>query len=253
MVGYFFFLQLALGMLAFLVPVPLHTTGKGFGRLIGLIALGSLLFALLLRLRIDLRAGAVGVPLIATAAAFAACFLFVGQFAKRDRREHTLALHVATTVSLVALIVAIRPLEPYWTTLLNALLSSLLLGAITDAMVLGHWYIVLPKMTLVPLKRLTLAVMVLLVARLLFVVLIGSPAWPVGLDAHPERLWPALYTVQRLLVGIVVPFIFGIMTWKTAQIRSTQSATGILYVTNAFVFVGELISAYMTYGLGQIC
>jgi hypothetical protein len=30
------------------------------------------------------------------------------------------------------------------------------------------------------------------------------------------------------------------MTWKTAQIRSTQSATGILYIAMIFVLFGEL-------------
>ncbi len=32
------------------------------------------------------------------------------------------------------------------------------------------------------------------------------------------------------------------MTWKTAQIRSTQSATGILYIAMIFVLFGELTS-----------
>jgi hypothetical protein len=30
------------------------------------------------------------------------------------------------------------------------------------------------------------------------------------------------------------------MTWQTAKIRSTQSATGILYVVVIFCFLGEL-------------
>ncbi len=252
MTGYFFFLQLALGMLVFLYPVPLTTTGKGFGRLIGAIALASLLFASLLRLRLDLARGGPTAALWATAAAFAWTFLYLGLLAGRDRRKHALGLGLATAAALVALVVAVRPLPSFALVLGNALGSALLLGAITDAMILGHWYIVLPKMTLVPLKRLTAALMALLVARALFVVLWGQPTWPLGLDLHPERLGPALFTLQRLAMGIVVPFVFAILVWKTAQIRSTQSATGILYVTNVFVFVGELISAYMTYGLHRI-
>ena len=32
------------------------------------------------------------------------------------------------------------------------------------------------------------------------------------------------------------------MAWRTARIRSTQSATGILYVVVIFCFLGELTS-----------
>lgn len=254
MAGYFFFLQLAVGLLVFLYPVPLTTTGKGFGRLIGLIALGSLLFAAGLRLWQDLAAGGSPTPAFwASLGALAGSFLYVGLLSQRDRHQHALGLHVAVATSAVALVVSTWSLPAFGVTLGNAVVSALLLGAITDAMVLGHWYIVLPKMTLVPLKRLTAAFFVLLIARGLFVTLLGQPTWPSALDAHPELLWSALFTIQRYAVGILVPFVFSIMVWKTAQIRSTQSATGILYVANVFVFIGELISTYMTYSLGQVC
>ncbi|MFN7975967.1 MAG: hypothetical protein U0166_27135 [Acidobacteriota bacterium] len=254
MAGYFFFLQLAVGLLAFLFPVPLTTTGKGFGRLIALIALGALLFSSLLALRMDLqKRHAPGTLFYASLGAFLACFLYVGLLAGRDRRKHQAGLVIAALGSAAALAASLLSAPRLPITLGNALLSALLLGAITDAMILGHWYIVLPKMTLVPLERLTLSFMVLVVLRALFVTLLGQPTWPIGLDLHPERLWPALFTIQRLAVGLVVPFVFAIMIWKTAKIRSTQSATGILYVANVFVFVGELISTYMTYSLGRIC
>ena len=254
MAGFFFFLQLAFGLLAFLYAVPLTTTGKGFGRLIGLIALGSLLFAAGLRLWQDLST--VGTPSRAfwgSVAALAGSFLYVGLLSQRDRHKHDAGLHVAVALALGALVLAVAELPAFPVTLGNAFASALLLGAITDAMVLGHWYIVLPKMTLVPLKRLTASLIVLLVVRTLYVTLLGHPTSPFGLDLHPELLWPALFTIQRYAVGLVVPFVFSIMVWKTAQIRSTQSATGILYVANVFIFIGELISTYMTYSLGQVC
>ena len=36
------------------------------------------------------------------------------------------------------------------------------------------------------------------------------------------------------------------MTWRTARIRSTQSATGILYVVVIFCFLGELTALLLT-------
>jgi hypothetical protein len=43
------------------------------------------------------------------------------------------------------------------------------------------------------------------------------------------------------------------MTWKTAQIRSTQSATGILYITMIFVLFGELTSLILAVDGGLLC
>jgi hypothetical protein len=49
-------------------------------------------------------------------------------------------------------------------------------------------------------------------------------------------LWLGL----RWMAGLVGPAILGWMAWNCARVRSTQSATGILYVVVIFVFIGEL-------------
>ena len=38
------------------------------------------------------------------------------------------------------------------------------------------------------------------------------------------------------------------LTWETAKIRSTQSATGILYVDFFTVIVGEVLAKYLAAG-----
>ena len=43
-------------------------------------------------------------------------------------------------------------------------------------------------------------------------------------------------------LGLAGPLLFGWMAWQAARIRSTQSATGILYVVVIFCFLGELTS-----------
>jgi hypothetical protein len=43
-------------------------------------------------------------------------------------------------------------------------------------------------------------------------------------------------------MGLLAAAIAAYLTWKTAEIRSTQSATGILYITMIFVLFGELTS-----------
>ena len=50
---------------------------------------------------------------------------------------------------------------------------------------------------------------------------------------------------QRVLFGLGSPALLSYLTWETAKIRSTQSATGILYVDFFTVVVGEVLAKYL--------
>ena len=50
---------------------------------------------------------------------------------------------------------------------------------------------------------------------------------------------------QRVLFGLAGPALLSYLTWETAKIRSTQSATGILYVDLFTVVVGEILAKYI--------
>jgi hypothetical protein len=50
---------------------------------------------------------------------------------------------------------------------------------------------------------------------------------------------------QRVLFGLAGPTVLSYLTWETAKIRSTQSATGILYVDFFTVVVGEVLAKYL--------
>jgi len=50
---------------------------------------------------------------------------------------------------------------------------------------------------------------------------------------------------QRVLFGLAGPAVLSYLTWQTAKIRSTQSATGILYVDFFTVVVGEVLAKYI--------
>ena len=50
---------------------------------------------------------------------------------------------------------------------------------------------------------------------------------------------------QRVLFGLCGPAVLSYLTWETAKIRSTQSATGILYVDFFAVVVGEVLAKYI--------
>ncbi|MEM7233381.1 MAG: hypothetical protein AAF517_14480, partial [Planctomycetota bacterium] len=51
-----------------------------------------------------------------------------------------------------------------------------------------------------------------------------------------------VFLSARLLFGLLAPLVLVGLTWGCLRVESNQSATGILYVIVAFVFLGELLS-----------
>ena len=125
--------------------------------------------------------------------------------------------------------------------------SAALLGSVTTAMLMGHSYLIAPAMSLTPLLRLLAALFGSLLLRLA-VAVVGLWYW----TADPARvnLETALWLVPRWGLGLVGPLVLGWMAWETARIRSTQSATGILYVVVIFCFLGELTSQLLLARVG---
>jgi hypothetical protein len=117
--------------------------------------------------------------------------------------------------------------------------SAALLGAALSAMLMGHSYLIAPGMSLTPLMRLIGAIAIAVVVR-------GAvDGWALArwTAAHPSvKLGNdlLLWLPVRWLVGFVLPLVVTWMAWQSARIRSTQSATGILYVVVIFCFLGEL-------------
>jgi hypothetical protein len=133
--------------------------------------------------------------------------------------------------------------------------SGFLLGAVLCSMLLGHYYLTAPAMTVDPLKRTialiawgllaraTLAGIGLAIVRAGVVAKAASASDPDAMVLHMGR-WG---------MGFLAAGIATYMTWKTAKIRSTQSATGILYIAMIFVLFGELMSLVLSGRYGVIC
>jgi hypothetical protein len=117
--------------------------------------------------------------------------------------------------------------------------SAALLGTALSAMLMGHSYLIAPGMSLAPLLRLIAAAGVAVLAR---GAVDGWSLWR-WTAAHPSAKLGndlLLWLPFRWLVGFALPLGLGWMAWQCARIRSTQSATGILYVVVIFCFLGEL-------------
>jgi hypothetical protein len=120
--------------------------------------------------------------------------------------------------------------------------------------VLGHWYLVTPKLPEAPL---------ILLARLLFGVMalqiVLFIAW-VALGAGPASEGPfsaltgpgALFVWLRLFVGLLFPLVVSWAAIQTARTRSMESATGLLYINVGTIAAGTILAAGLYFGYGLL-
>jgi hypothetical protein len=127
----------------------------------------------------------------------------------------------------------------------GSLTSAAFLGASLTAMLIGHSYLISPGMALTPLMRLLAALFVTVVLRAM-VCGAGLWCWTAKGDSVILNDDVTLWLPVRWLAGLVAPLVFGWMAYAAARIRSTQSATGILYVVVVCGFLGELMSLLLT-------
>lgn len=135
-------------------------------------------------------------------------------------------------------------------TVASFLSSVALLGGACGAMVLGHWYLVVPSLDVAHLQsivRLHIGSTVVRVVVVAAAVMIAITTWEPGVPNFERYIFSVdgIFFWQRILFGLGGPVVLSYMTWETAKIQSTQSATGILYVDFFTVIVGEVLAKYV--------
>ncbi len=139
-------------------------------------------------------------------------------------------------------------------TVASFLSSAALLGGTCTAMILGHWYLVIPSLevrhlqSIVKVHVASMVIRIAVVGAAVFAGLALFEAGP-GADVVNFRRYitslDGIFFWQRVLFGLAGPAVLSYLTWETAKIRSTQSATGILYVDFFTVVVGEVLAKYL--------
>jgi hypothetical protein len=244
-----FCLRLALGLAAALLLLPAAQVNPRFYRTHLLTALG------LVGLAAGFLAGTAGPWLWALLAAAALLTLAGGLVWLLEGAPGGRALLLGCVPVLTgALLLASRAARPdrEWVALAaDDLTSAGLLGAATTAMLVGHSYLIAPAMSLAPLLR-SLAALGVCVLLRLGLALAGLWLWRSEPAAGGLEAETVLWLVVRWGVGLLAPLALGWMAWETTRIRSTQSATGILYVVVIFCFLGELTSQLLVSKTGYL-
>jgi hypothetical protein len=127
-------------------------------------------------------------------------------------------------------------------------------GGVWASMILGHWYLVTPKLAEAPLilfARLLMGVVGVQLA--LFVAWVATGAGPAGVAGMGALTgtW-ALFVWLRLIVGIVFPLIVSWAAVQTARSRSMESATGLLYINVGTIAAGTILAAGLYFGAGLL-
>ena len=126
-------------------------------------------------------------------------------------------------------------------------------GGVFAAMILGHWYLVTPKLSEVPLVL--FARLLLWIVGLQVVLFVAWLATGAGIGAGPfEPLvgpW-ALFVWLRLIVGLIFPLIVSWAALQTARTRSMESATGLLYINVGSIAAGTILASGLYFGAGLL-
>lgn len=113
-------------------------------------------------------------------------------------------------------------------------------GAVTYAMTLGHWYLNQARLPIAPLKHSTITLLVALIVSLSLGV-VGRRELIIGtvpatlLSSSPVSYW------WFWLVLMLSTFGLWLMVRSTVWSRSTQSATGLLYIAIVVVVTAQFV------------
>jgi hypothetical protein len=241
-----FLLESAAGTAFLLLFFPAGVLGKGFFSLHGAIVFFFSIFVLLLR--------PPGMPAAVTVvgSVLLGAYCLAAHADRAAEARPLLAAGAACAAWAMARVALIAPRTPgsAWT-VADAAVGGLFFGAAVLVMNLGHWYLVSRSLPLTLLARGAAVFALLAVARalLLGAAVAVDPA-PAGLESLLSLEKDALFFLFRVVWGILGPLALSYFIWKTADMKSNQAATGLLYVALVFVLIGELLSSYLTVTTG---
>jgi hypothetical protein len=224
--------------------VSTKLTGVGFYKLGTSIVLACLIMALGLDFFMQPGVGAVeywcyGILVLTNIVTYI--------FHRDDKTLLMWGIYILQVITFCVLTFYVFAFNPMWITFF--LSSMLLLGISNFAMILGHYYLVVPKLTFEPLFYCLYifwtVIFIKILSSLSIIFSVAKPYLDEGTLLGDGYMYNWLFVSMRYLWGYAAPLILSFFTFRLCKLRSNQSATGVLYIVEFFVIVGELISVYL--------
>jgi hypothetical protein len=131
--------------------------------------------------------------------------------------------------------------------LVQFLMLAVVAGGALGSVVLAHWYLVTPKISERPLvltaRLLTAALALQLVMFVTWQVVGTAGGGPLSSFTGSN----ALLVWLRLIVGLCFPLVLSYLAYRTAQTRSMESATGLLYIDLAAILASTIVAAALVF------
>jgi hypothetical protein len=132
------------------------------------------------------------------------------------------------------------------------LTGALLLGATNVGMILGHWYLLMRRLSFEYLERFAQILLAAVGLRIVAVVATLSMLHtydPKLASTFIPALWSwqqnLFFFLMRWLWGLALPLVLGVFVLRCVKEKANQAATGLLYVIEVSVLFGELFAAYL--------
>lgn len=245
-----FALRLVCGMSLMWALLPRRDVTTGFFRIQMLVTLGLSVLAALMRG--EAAAAESPNPLLLGLCIAVAVASFAGSvvWTLGRRGAGDVFVFLVQGISAAALLVSYAPPDPVTAlrrglAVANEFSAAALLGGAVTGMLLGHWYLTAPAMSIAPLSRVNLFFGVAAVARLLVATAGLVVAWN-SLETSTHWIWLAL----RWTAGLMGPLVVAMMVARILRYRNTQAATGVLFVGVILTFIGEMTAALLLHELG---
>ena len=241
-----FLLEACAGTAFLLLFFPPVVLGRGFFTLHGSLA------AIFAGLALLVRPSGLPVPVLASGTGLLTLYTLAAHWGQAARARPLLAAGAGCAAWALGRVALVAPREAgdAWT-VVGALAGGLFFGAVLVIMNLGHWYLVSRSIPFELLARGAALFAGLAVFRTVYLGLamaVQRHSEGVQILVSLER--DALFFLFRVLWGIAGPLALSYFIWRTAELKSNQAATGLLYVALIFVLIGELLSSYLTVATG---
>ncbi len=183
---------------------------------------------------------------VALAAVFALTLPYLLLTLREARRPSLAAGGLASAAGLAAVALLAQvfslPTWGYAGTLLSLVVGALVVGAVSMGMILGHWYLVTPRLPERPLREMTFFLLVAMAVQgLLLIPALALPRDTIASTVDTPILQSPFFWM-RVGGGLAFPMLLTYMAYDSSGLRAMQSATGLLYIAMALVLAGEVLA-----------
>ena len=137
-------------------------------------------------------------------------------------------------------------------------ISYSIIASVFFSMILGHWYLNVIQLPIKLLKNSIILLSFLLIIRLFWNIYALTTFEVTDNYGINLSLFSFLWTFEGFLLlvaiffGLIVPITLNVFIWYTLKIQSTQSATGLIYVSVVSLLFGDLFYKYYAFRFGII-